>query len=88
MRATAAGLRPDVLLMPVGGAKVTGYAQRLLRALVNPRYVAATHWDDFDFPLGDPPRDFGGLTPLRNAVATASPSSEFVVLDHLGSLAP
>jgi L-ascorbate metabolism protein UlaG (beta-lactamase superfamily) len=88
VEAELAGLRPDVLLMPVGGAKVTGYAQRLLRALGNPRYVAATHWDDFDHPLGDPPVDFGGLAPLRNAVAAASPSSEFVVLDHLGSFTP
>jgi L-ascorbate metabolism protein UlaG (beta-lactamase superfamily) len=83
-----AGLRPDVVLMPVGGSKVTGYAERLLRTLGYPRYVAATHWDDFDYPLGDPPRDFGGLTPLKNAVAAASPDSQFVVLDHLGSFVP
>lgn len=83
-----AGLRPDVLLLPAGGAKVTDYAGRLLRTLGNPPYVAATHWDDFDVPLGHPPRDAGGLAPLRTAVAAASPASRFVVLDHLGSFVP
>ncbi|WP_328603117.1 MBL fold metallo-hydrolase [Amycolatopsis sp. NBC_00345] len=83
-----AGLAPDVLLMPTGGAAVSGYADRLLRATGHPRYVAATHWDDFDFPLTDPPKDAGGLTALRAAVAAASPDSRFVVLDHLGSFVP
>ncbi|SFW71839.1 MBL fold metallo-hydrolase [Amycolatopsis australiensis] len=83
-----AGLRPDVLLLPVGGAKVTQYVPRLLRVLGNPRYVAATHWDDFDLPLGQAHDPNGGLEVLRKAVAAASPASEFVVLDHLGSFTP
>ncbi|WP_410672953.1 MBL fold metallo-hydrolase [Amycolatopsis sp. cmx-4-68] len=83
-----AGLRPDVVLLPVGGAKVTQYAARLLRTLGNPRYVAATHWDDFDLPLGQAHDPNGGLERLRAAVAAASPGSEFVVLDHLGSFVP
>ncbi|RSD25319.1 MBL fold metallo-hydrolase [Amycolatopsis eburnea] len=82
-----AGLRPDVVCLPAGGAKVTQYVPRLLRALGNPRYVAATHWDDFDLPLGQV-KDAGGLEPLRTAVAAASPASAFVVLDHLGSFVP
>jgi L-ascorbate metabolism protein UlaG (beta-lactamase superfamily) len=82
------GLRPDVVLMPVGGAKVTQYVPRLLRTLGNPRYVAATHWDDFDLPLGQAHDPNGGLEILRKAVAAASPHSEFVVLDHLGSFVP
>ncbi|WP_225724860.1 MULTISPECIES: MBL fold metallo-hydrolase [unclassified Nocardia] len=83
-----AGLRPDVLLMPVGGAKVRDYANRLLNVLGHPRYVLPTHWDDFDYPLGEPARDAGGLEPLRKAVAAASPGSRFVVLDHLKMFTP
>ncbi|MGK3204101.1 MBL fold metallo-hydrolase [Amycolatopsis sp. MEPSY49] len=82
------GLRPDVVLLPVGGSKVTGYVPRLLSALGHPRYVAATHWDDFDLPLGQAHDPNGGLEVLRKAVAAASPGSEFVVLDHLGEFTP
>ncbi len=82
-----AGLRPDVVCLPAGGAKVTQYVPRLLTALGHPRYVAATHWDDFDEPLGKVV-DAGGLEPLRTAVTAASPTSRFVVLDHLGSFVP
>ena len=77
------GLRPDVLLLPVGGGTVYAYVARLLHATGNPRYVLPTHWDDFDLPLAAPAKDAGGLEPLRQAVAKASPRSTFVVLDHL-----
>jgi L-ascorbate metabolism protein UlaG (beta-lactamase superfamily) len=83
-----AGLRPDVVLLPPGGAKVTDYVPRLLRTVGNPRYVAATHWDDFDLPLGQAHDPNGGLAVLRKAVAAASPESAFVALDHLGSFTP
>ncbi len=83
-----AGLHPDVLLMPVGGGKIVDYAARLLRTVGYPRYVVPTHWDDFDHPLLEPGRDFGGLTPLREVVAKASPSSRFVVVDHLQTFTP
>jgi L-ascorbate metabolism protein UlaG (beta-lactamase superfamily) len=82
------GLEPDVVLMPVGGASVNAYAKRMLRVLGHPRFVVPTHWDDFDYPLGEPARDVGGLEPLRAGVAEASPSSRFVVLDHLGTFIP
>ncbi len=81
-----AGLRPDAVCVPVGGAKVTQYVPRLLGALGGPKYVAATHWDDFDLPLGQAKDPNGGLETLRKAVAGTS--SEFVVLDHLGSFTP
>ncbi|WP_103337556.1 MBL fold metallo-hydrolase [Amycolatopsis sp. CA-126428] len=83
-----AGLRPDVVLLPPGGAKVREYVPRLLRTLGGPRWVAATHWDDFDLPLGQAHDPNGGLEVLRKAVAAASPGSEFVVLDHLGEFTP
>ncbi|WP_372670956.1 MBL fold metallo-hydrolase [Amycolatopsis kentuckyensis] len=81
-------LRPDAVLLPVGGSKVTRYVPRLLSILGHPRYVAATHWDDFDLPLGQAHDPNGGLEVLRKAVASASPGSEFVVLDHLGEFTP
>ncbi|MEV5892064.1 MBL fold metallo-hydrolase [Nonomuraea fuscirosea] len=77
------GLRPDVVLLPAGGGSVVDYVARLLRATGHPRHVMPTHWDDFDYPLTEPARDWGGLETLREAVATASPRSKFVVLDHL-----
>lgn len=76
-------LRPDLLLLPVGGSAVYEYVARLLRATGKPHYVLPTHWDDFDLPLDQPAKDAGGLEPLRQAVAEASPDSTFVVLDHL-----
>ncbi len=82
------GLRPDVVLVPAGGAKVLQYVPRLLRTLGHPRYVAPTHWDDFDLPLGQAKDPNGGLEILRKAVSAASPGSAFVVLDHLGSFTP
>ncbi|MEU6560411.1 MBL fold metallo-hydrolase [Nocardia nova] len=83
-----AGLRPDVVLLPTGGAKVRDYVARMLNAVGNPRYVLPTHWDDFDYPLAEPARDAGGLEPLRKAVAAASPKSEFVQLGHLEVFTP
>ncbi|MEU7632532.1 MBL fold metallo-hydrolase [Nocardia sp. NPDC049220] len=83
-----AGLRPDVLLLPAGGGKIEDYVARLLRVTGNPRYVIPTHWDDFDYPLAEPARDWGGLEALRTAVAAASPRSTFVTVDHLQTFTP
>ncbi|MQY26626.1 MBL fold metallo-hydrolase [Nocardia aurantia] len=78
-----AGLRPDVVLLPTGGARVHDYVPRLLTVLGHPRLVLPTHWDDFDYPLGEPARDAGGLEPLRKAVAAADPHATFRVPAHL-----
>jgi hypothetical protein len=59
-----------------------------MRALNHPTWVLPTHWDDFDLPLARPARDFGGLRPLRDAVAAASPPTTFVTLDHLQTFTP
>ncbi|AXB47551.1 MBL fold metallo-hydrolase [Amycolatopsis albispora] len=83
-----AGLRPDVLLLPAGGDRVEEYVPRLLRTLGFPPYVVPTHWDDFDFPLDEPAKDWGGLAKLRDAVAGASPGSAFRVVDHREVFAP
>lgn len=83
-----AGLNPNVVLMPVGGGNVSGYAARMLNALGKPATVIPTHWDDFDYPLTEPARDAGQLEALRAAVSAVSPSSAFVVVDHLQSYVP
>ncbi|WP_220140317.1 MBL fold metallo-hydrolase [Kitasatospora acidiphila] len=82
-----AGLAPDVLLLQPGGASVPDYVPRLLDVLEHPPYVIPTHWDDFDYPLTEPARDWGGLTALEQAVRAASPTARFVRLDHLESFA-
>jgi L-ascorbate metabolism protein UlaG (beta-lactamase superfamily) len=83
-----AGLAPDLAFVQPGGATVHDYVPRLLAALDHPRYVLPTHWDDFDHPLAEPARDWGGLTALRTAVAAASPTTQFVQLDHLQTFSP
>jgi L-ascorbate metabolism protein UlaG (beta-lactamase superfamily) len=83
-----AGARPDLAIVAAGGATVPDYAGRLLRALHHPAWVLPTHWDDFDLPLDRPARDWGGLDPLRAAVAAASPRARFRVLDHLETFTP
>ncbi|MBK1785814.1 MBL fold metallo-hydrolase [Prauserella cavernicola] len=82
------GLRPDVVLLPAGGGMIADYVGRLLRVLGNPPHVVPTHWDDFDHPLTEPARDWGGLTALRAAVAATSPASRFTVVDHLQTFTP
>ncbi|MFI9401253.1 MBL fold metallo-hydrolase [Nocardia sp. NPDC052316] len=83
-----AGLRPDVLLLPAGGGKIVDYVARLLQVTGGPRYVVPTHWDDFDYPLAEPARDWGGLEALRKAVAQTGSASKFVTVDHLQTFTP
>jgi L-ascorbate metabolism protein UlaG (beta-lactamase superfamily) len=83
-----AGLRPDVAIVAAGGGSVHDYVGRLMRTLDYPTWVLPTHWDDFDYPLDQPAVDWGGLQPLQNAVAAASPDTKFVKLDHLAMFTP
>jgi L-ascorbate metabolism protein UlaG (beta-lactamase superfamily) len=83
-----AGLRPDLAIVPVGGRSLHDYPGRLMRVLNHPTWVLPTHWDDFDLPLDQPARDFGGLQPLREAVAANSPRTTIVTLDHLQTFTP
>ena len=48
---------------------------RLMHTLDYPRWVLPTHWDDFDYPLDQPTVDWGGLVPLQEALAAASPKT-------------
>jgi hypothetical protein len=50
--------------------------------LGEPRWVLPSHWDDYDLPLDQPARDWGGLQRLRSAVAAARPSATFLQLAH------
>ncbi|GAA2435208.1 MBL fold metallo-hydrolase [Streptomyces macrosporus] len=86
--ADLAGLSPDLAMIQPGGATVHDYVPRLLSCLDHPPYVVPTHWDDVDEPLDEPAVDWGGLTGLRNAVRAASPSTRFVVVDHLETFTP
>jgi L-ascorbate metabolism protein UlaG (beta-lactamase superfamily) len=81
-------LRPDLAIVAVGGGSIHDYVGRLMRALDKPTWVLPTHWDDFDLPLSAPARDFGALQPFRAAVATSSPHTTFVTLDHLEKFTP
>jgi L-ascorbate metabolism protein UlaG (beta-lactamase superfamily) len=83
-----AGRRPDLAIVAAGGGSVHDYVGRLMRVLDKPAWVLPTHWDDFDFPLAEPARDWGGLKMLQAAVAASSPGTKFVTLDHLGTLTP
>jgi L-ascorbate metabolism protein UlaG (beta-lactamase superfamily) len=84
-----AGVRPDVALVPAPGRSAApDYVPALMRALDNPTWVLPTHWDDFDLPLSEPARDWGGLNALRTGVAQASPGTTFVRLDHLETFTP
>ena len=76
------GRRPDVLLLPTGGADIVDYVPRLLELLGHPGVVIPTHWDDVDQPLDKPAVDAGGLRPLLDAVAAASPTTRVRTLDH------
>jgi L-ascorbate metabolism protein UlaG (beta-lactamase superfamily) len=81
-----AGVRPDLAIVAAGGAP--GYAGRLMPTIGNPKWVLPTHWDDFDYPLDEPARDWGGLQTLHDAVTAASPGTQFVKLEHRQTFTP
>ncbi|MGH8929228.1 MAG: MBL fold metallo-hydrolase [Egibacteraceae bacterium] len=82
------GLRPDVVIAPTISGLTHGYAQRLLDALGNPRWLVPTHWDNFELPVEEPAIDEGGLAAFIPVVREASPQTRVVALDHLESFTP
>lgn len=82
------GLRPDLAIVATGGSTVHDYAARLMRALGNPDWVLPTHWDDFDYPLSQPAKDWGALATTRDAIQKASPRTRFITVDHLKTFTP
>lgn len=69
------GPRPDLAIVAAGGGTIHDYVSRLMHTLDYPRWVLPTHWDDFDYPLDQPTVDWGGLVPLQEALAAASPKT-------------
>jgi L-ascorbate metabolism protein UlaG (beta-lactamase superfamily) len=83
-----AGLQADLVFVQPASEAVPQYLPRLLSTLGHPRFVVPTHWDDFDLPLDEPARDWGGLPGLQAGVASVSPNSKFVMVDHLEGFVP
>src|SRR5438132_749117 len=53
-----AGLKPDVaLIASIFSNQIHDFTPRLLRALNYPKIVLPTHWDTFEAPFSQPPRD-------------------------------
>jgi L-ascorbate metabolism protein UlaG (beta-lactamase superfamily) len=94
VEAALAGQRPDLAIVPAiqqvpAGQQAAGdFAGPLLRTLDYPTWVLPTGWDNVDRPITDPAVDRGGLVALREAVATASPGTSFIKLDHLQVFSP
>jgi L-ascorbate metabolism protein UlaG (beta-lactamase superfamily) len=79
------GLRPDLAMVAVPSSTATHrYVSRLLRALGGPDVVVPVHWDNFEEPLGEPPRrdpsmDLDGFLAQ---VHRESPASRIAVPDY------
>ncbi len=82
------GVLPDVVIAPTISGVTHRYAERLLGALGNPRWLVPTHWDSFEGPVEEPAIDEGDLGAFVSVVREASPRTQIVTLDHLESFAP
>jgi L-ascorbate metabolism protein UlaG (beta-lactamase superfamily) len=90
------GLQPDVALVAsIFANQIHRYTPRLLAALNYPRLILPTHWDNFERPFSERPRDLrdlfgdaGNLDLWVEEVKRVSPRSEVVVLDFFQSFAP
>ena len=91
-----AGLRPDVaLIAPLFSNNTHAFTPRLVKALNYPKIVLPTHWDDFEAPLSEPPRDLRGiygdvanLDLWVKEMKTVSPKTRIVTTSYFGSFAP
>jgi L-ascorbate metabolism protein UlaG (beta-lactamase superfamily) len=83
------GIRPDVALVAsIFGNQIHDYTRRLMEVLHKPRVVLPTHWDNFELPFEDGPRDLsnvfgrpGSLAAFVDEVRDASPRTRVVVFD-------
>ena len=83
------GIRPDMAL--VAGLfrdQIRNYTDRLTAALGHPPVLLPTHWDNFERPYEDGPRDLsdivgeqGSLDTFVRELKRSSPRSRIVVLD-------
>lgn len=91
-----AGLKPDVaLIASIFANQIHDFTPRLLRALNYPKIILPTHWDNFEKPYAEGPRDlrdvFGDPANLDLWVKEAKqllPRSRIVVLKFFESFAP
>jgi L-ascorbate metabolism protein UlaG (beta-lactamase superfamily) len=91
-----AGIRPDVALVAsIFANQIHDFTPRLLRALNNPKVILPTHWDNFERPFSEGPRDLrdvfgdaGNLDLWVRDVKRASPQSNVVVMKFFDSYAP
>jgi len=91
-----AGLRPDVaLIAPLFSNNTHAFTPRLVKALNYPKIVLPTHWDDFEAPLSEPPKDLRGiygdvanLDLWVKEMKTVSPKTRIITTKYFGSYAP
>jgi len=91
-----AGLRPDVaLIAPLFSNNTHAFTPRLVKALNYPKIVLPTHWDDFEAPLSEPPKDLRGiygdvanLDLWVKEMKSVSPKSRIITTKYFGSYAP
>ncbi len=91
-----AGLRPDVaLIAPLFSNNTHAFTPRLVKALNYPKIVLPTHWDDFEAPLSEPPKDLRGIYgDVANLdlwvkdMKSVSPKSRIITTKYFGSYAP
>jgi L-ascorbate metabolism protein UlaG (beta-lactamase superfamily) len=91
-----AGLKPDVaLIASIFSNQIHDFTPRLLRALNYPKIILPTHWDNFEAPFSQPPRDlrdtFGDPANLDlwvKDVKQLSPKSQVVTMKYFESFAP
>jgi hypothetical protein len=84
-----AGIRPDVALVAgIFRDHIGRYTDRLMAALGHPPVLLPTHWDNFERPYDDGPRDLRDIIGEQGALDTfvrelkhSSPRSRVVVLD-------
>lgn len=89
------GVKPDIaLIASIFYREIHDYNRRLLAAINYPKLIIPTHWDNFDKPLSEPPRDaratFGDNANLDlwvKEVKQLSPKSKIVVLKYFESYA-
>ncbi len=90
------GLKPDVALVAsIFANQIHDFTPRLLRALNFPKVILPTHWDNFERPFSEGPRDlrdvFGDAGNLDLWVSDAkriSSQSNIVVMKFFESYAP
>ncbi len=90
------GLKPDVaLIASIFANQIHDFTPRLLKALNYPKVILPTHWDNFEKPYAEGPKDlrdiFGDPANLDLWVREAkqvSPKSKIVVLKFFESFAP